>query len=59
MKVNAPAFVVLNKRGAELARKIAPQVNGAEVHGLKARLPDVDFSFEITVDHLKALFLMF
>ena len=46
MKVNSPAFVVLNKTGAELARKIAPRVYGAEVHGLKARLSDVDLSFE-------------
>ena len=56
MKVNSPAFVVLNKTGAELARKIASHVSGAEVHGLKARLSDVDLSFEKTADHLRNLF---
>ena len=56
MKFNAPAFVVLNKTGAKLARKLVPHVHGAEVHGLKARVCDVDYSFEKTVDHLRKLF---
>ena len=57
MKVKSPAFIVLNKTGAKLARKLVPHVYGAEVHGLKARVPEVDFPFEKTVDHLRMLFI--
>ena len=56
MKLKSPAFVVLNKAGAKLARTLAPLVPGASVHGLKERVSEVDIPFEKTVDHLRMLF---
>lgn len=56
MKVKFPAFVVLNKTGIKLARKLVPHVHAAEVHGLKSRVSGVDFPFEKTIDHLRMLF---
>jgi cobalt-precorrin 5A hydrolase / precorrin-3B C17-methyltransferase len=53
---NSPVFVVLNETGALLARKLAVQIEGAEVHGLKARVPEADIPFEKTLDHLCRLF---
>jgi cobalt-precorrin 5A hydrolase/precorrin-3B C17-methyltransferase len=56
MKLKSPAFVVLNKTGAKLARILAPLVPGSSVHGLKERVSGVDIPFEKTVDHLRMLF---
>ena len=57
MKLKSPAFVVLNKTAAKLARSLVPLVPGATVHGLKDRVSRVDVPFEKAVDHLRMLFL--
>ena len=57
MKLKSPAFVVLNKTAAKLARSLVPLVQGATVHGLKKRVSEVDVPFEKAVDHLRMLFL--
>jgi cobalt-precorrin 5A hydrolase/precorrin-3B C17-methyltransferase len=56
MNLKPPAFVVLNETGANLARKLAPHILDAEVHGLSARVSKADVPFEKTVDHLRLLF---
>ena len=56
MNLKSPAFVVLNKTGAKLARTLVSLVPGASVHGLKGRVFDVDVPFENTVGHLRVLF---
>ncbi|MQX36793.1 precorrin-3B C(17)-methyltransferase [Roseospira navarrensis] len=52
----APVLVVLNRTGLETARRLAPHLPGAVVHGLADRVPEADAPFKATVAHLRALF---
>jgi cobalt-precorrin 5A hydrolase/precorrin-3B C17-methyltransferase len=49
-----PVIVVLTAGGLALARRIAPAL-GAPVHGLRARVPDADVTFDDTTAALRAL----
>ncbi|WP_299437716.1 precorrin-3B C(17)-methyltransferase [uncultured Rhodospira sp.] len=55
---STPVFVVLNQTGLATARRIAPILPGAEVHGLMGRVEGADAVFTGTVEHLRALFRM-
>ena len=50
------AFVALTGRGADLARRLAADLPGAEVHGLATRDENADVSFSDTTAHMRALF---
>lgn len=52
----SPVFVVLNQAGLATARRLAPLLPGAEVHGLLGRVTGADAAFTGTVGHLRALF---
>ena len=52
----APAFVALTRGGAELARRLAARMPGAEVHGLAGRTEGADVRFDETLAHLRELF---
>ena len=59
MTLPPPAIVILNAASQPLAETIAAAVPGAEVHGLKKRLPEkanADLLFDDTVTHLQKLF---
>ncbi|MBT3991773.1 MAG: precorrin-3B C(17)-methyltransferase [Rhodospirillaceae bacterium] len=56
MSTNSPVFVTLNETGAALARKLAGDVPGSEVHGLKTRVAQADIPFSDTLAHLRGLF---
>jgi cobalt-precorrin 5A hydrolase/precorrin-3B C17-methyltransferase len=49
------AFVVLDQGGLVLARKLAKQLPGAEIHGLATRVK-TDLGFTATAAHLRKLF---
>lgn len=51
-----PVFVVLNQAGLETARRVAPVLPGAEVHGLMGRVSGADATFTGTTGHIRALF---
>jgi cobalt-precorrin 5A hydrolase/precorrin-3B C17-methyltransferase len=51
-----PVLVALTRDGCALARRLAEQLPGAEVHGLAGRTQGADASFEGTAAHLRALF---
>jgi cobalt-precorrin 5A hydrolase/precorrin-3B C17-methyltransferase len=53
---SSPVFVVVNQSGLGLARRLAPLLPGAEVHGLMGRVTGADAAFTGTVGHLRALF---
>ncbi|MCH8154290.1 MAG: hypothetical protein IH786_03330, partial [Proteobacteria bacterium] len=48
----APVFVVLTRRGLGLARRLAADLPGAEVHGLAGRAAGADTGFEETAQQL-------
>lgn len=50
------AIIVLGPSGLGTARCIRAALAGAEIHGLKTRVPDVDVQFEKTTDHIARLF---
>ena len=50
-----PVIVVLTAGGLALARRLAP-VLGAAVHGLRARVPTADTTFDDTTATLQALY---
>jgi cobalt-precorrin 5A hydrolase / precorrin-3B C17-methyltransferase len=50
------AIVALTQTGADLARRLAPHLPGAQTHGLAARTSGVDQSFTDTIAHLRTLF---
>jgi cobalt-precorrin 5A hydrolase/precorrin-3B C17-methyltransferase len=50
------AFVVLTARGADLARRLAADLPGAEVHGLATRVESADIVFSDTTARLRDLF---
>ncbi len=52
----APVFVALTGDGLALARRLAADLPGAEVHGLAGRAAGADTGFEDTAAHLRALF---
>lgn len=52
----APAIVVLTASGAVIARRIAQQLPGAQVHGYRARVVDADQFFDEVGLHLRSLF---
>src|SRR3954453_2188959 len=54
--MSGPVFVVLTAAGAQLARMLALQFTGAEVHGLTGRVTSADVSFAQTATHLRQLF---
>ena len=54
--MTAPVFLALTARGAELARRLAAEVPGAEVHGRTGRVEQADQLFASTADHLRELF---
>ena len=56
-KIADPVFVVLDIRGAALARRLKINFSNAEVHGLGVRAPGGDRVFDKTADHLKKLFM--
>ena len=49
-------FVALTATGGDMAMRLAANLPGAEVHGLKDRVPSPDVGFDVTADHLQALF---
>lgn len=53
---STPVFVVLNDTGLATARRVAPTLPGAEVHGLMGRVTGADATFTGTIGHLRALF---
>lgn len=53
--VTAPVFIVLDERGASLAKPLAGSLNG-EVHGLAGRTSGLDRHFTSIRDHLTELF---
>ena len=50
------AVVALSAPGGELARRIAGELDGAEVHGFEGRVADCDRVFTGTAVHLRDLF---
>jgi len=56
-KIADPVFVVLDIRGAALARRLKINFSNAEIHGLGVRAPGGDRAFDKTADHLKKLFM--
>ncbi len=52
----APVLVALTKGGLGLARRLAPGLPGAEIHGLAGRAEGADEMFEQAAPHLRALF---
>src|SRR5262249_32358752 len=52
--VTAPVVVALTAGGLALARRLAP-VLGAAIHGLRARVPDADATFDDAATALRAL----
>lgn len=55
LPVNA-ALVTLTAGGASLARRLAPRLPGARVHGLAGRVTDADIAFDDVSRHLAGLF---
>ncbi|MBB4284468.1 precorrin-3B C(17)-methyltransferase [Roseospira goensis] len=51
-----PVFVVLNRTGLATARRVAPALPGAEIHGLMGRVAGADATFTGTIGHLRSLF---
>ncbi|MCF8479189.1 MAG: precorrin-3B C(17)-methyltransferase [Rhodospirillum sp.] len=54
----APVFIALNPPGLALARRLAPGLSGAEVHGLAGRTKGADRHFTDTLAHLRSLFAL-
>ena len=54
--MTAPVFVALTARGAELARRLAAEIPGAELHGRDGRVEHADRLFASTGEHLRELF---
>ncbi len=50
------ALIVLTSDGAELARRIAREEDGARIHGLAGRIDDADETFTDTIAHIRELF---
>jgi cobalt-precorrin 5A hydrolase / precorrin-3B C17-methyltransferase len=50
------AIVALTQTGADLARRLAPHLPGAQTHGLAARASGLDRDFTDTIAHLRSLF---
>ncbi|MCG8360470.1 MAG: precorrin-3B C(17)-methyltransferase, partial [Kiloniellales bacterium] len=51
-----PVFIALTQAGAELARRLAAGMPGAEVHGREGRVREAEHLFASTGEHLRALF---
>jgi cobalt-precorrin 5A hydrolase/precorrin-3B C17-methyltransferase len=54
--VDGTAVIILTEAALPLARRIADDIDGAEVHGLDRRCADADVSFADTMAHVAALF---
>ena len=54
--MTAPVFLALTARGAALARRLAAEIPGAEVHGREGRVEQAERSFASTGEHLRGLF---
>jgi len=54
--MRGPVVVALTQAGAELARRIAHTMPGAEVHGLSGRVAGADVAFAQTAAHVRQLF---
>ena len=54
--MSGPVVVALTEAGGTLARRIARELSGAEVHGLAGRVSGVDLAFAQTALHLRQLF---
>lgn len=54
--MSAPVFITLTETGEALARRLASDVSGAEVHGLANRTASPDISFSETMTHIASLF---
>jgi cobalt-precorrin 5A hydrolase/precorrin-3B C17-methyltransferase len=52
----APVFLALTDPGLALARRLAPLLPGAEVHGLAGRAEPADRVFTDTLAHVRSLF---
>jgi len=52
----SPVIIVLGPSGLGTARRIKAALEGADIHGLKARAPDADVTFEKTAAHIADLF---
>ena len=52
----SPVIIVLGPSGLGTARRIKAALEGADIHGLKARVPDADVTFEKTAAHIADLF---
>ena len=50
------ALVALTADGAALARRLAPELSAAKVHGLSGRVVDADVTFDDVGRHLAGLF---
>lgn len=50
------AIVALTESGAQIARRIAPELPGARVHALARRVADCDVAFDDTMAHLAGLY---
>ena len=51
-----PVFVALFEAGADLARRLMPEIEAAELHGLEGRVSGADLTFPSPADHLARLF---
>ena len=51
-----PVIVALTQTGADLARRLAPHLPGAQTHGLATRAAGLDVTFTDTAAHLRDLF---
>ncbi|MBO6947396.1 MAG: precorrin-3B C(17)-methyltransferase [Rhodospirillales bacterium] len=55
MNQKQPVYVVLNRTGENLARRLA-NITGGEVHGLESRTGSPDRAFAETLAHIRSLF---
>jgi cobalt-precorrin 5A hydrolase/precorrin-3B C17-methyltransferase len=52
----APIFVAITAEGAALAKRLAAQTPGSQIHGLDSRVSNADLSFQSLGDHLRQLY---
>lgn len=53
---NAPIFIAITAEGAALAKRLAAQTSGSQVHGLDNRVSNADLPFQSLGDHLHQLY---
>ncbi|MDP6173594.1 MAG: precorrin-3B C(17)-methyltransferase, partial [Rhodospirillales bacterium] len=51
-----PVFLALSQAGADLARGLMAELEGAELHGLEGRVEGADLTFPSAAGHLAELF---